>query len=127
MADGGCTSAETLTCSTNAADELARRGCGCDRDRGDDARAAPRQAPLQIQVRRRRDPGQARHARRRLATHRLRAPRAERRDLRRRIHAAQAIPAGAAGPPRLADGSHPARRDLADGRAADGPLPPCPQ
>src|SRR5918999_4266161 len=46
LVGGGCTSAEPLTCSTNAADELARRGCGRDRDRGDDARATPPQAPL---------------------------------------------------------------------------------
>ena len=68
-----------------------------------------------------------RHARRPLATYRLRAPRAERRDLRRPVHAAQAIPAGAAGPPRPADGPHPARRELADGRAAGRPLPPRPR
>src|SRR5438477_8514064 len=85
LVGGGCTSAETLTCLTNAANELARGGRGRGRDGGDDARAAARQAPLRLQVRRRRDPGQARDARRRLATHRLRAPRAERRDLGRRI------------------------------------------
>ena len=85
MAGIGCTSAQTLTCLTNAADELARGGCGRGRDGGDDARATTRQTPLRLQVRRRRDPGQARDARRLLATDRLRAPRAERRDLGRGI------------------------------------------
>jgi hypothetical protein len=37
---GGCTSAETLTCLTNAAEELARGVRGRGRDGGDDARAA---------------------------------------------------------------------------------------
>src|SRR5215217_3627380 len=68
---------------------------------GDDARAAPRQTSLRLQVRRHRDPGQARDARRLLATHRLGAPRAERRDLRRRVRAAQAVLARNGGPPRL--------------------------
>src|SRR5436190_13095083 len=123
----GCSSCvPSFENATNAADELARWGCGRGRGGSDDARAAPRQTPLRLQVRRRRDPGQARDARRRLATHRLRAPRAERRDLGRRIRAAQAVPAGAGGPPRPAGGPHRARRDLADDRTGR-PLPPRPQ
>ena len=41
LVGGACSSAHTLTCSTDAADELARGGCRRGRDRGDDARAAP--------------------------------------------------------------------------------------
>src|SRR3954469_3953773 len=52
--------------------------------------------------------------RRRLATRRLRAPCAERRDLGRRIRAAQAVPSRARGHPRPAGGPHRARRDVAD-------------
>src|SRR4051812_13313296 len=47
------------------------------------------------------------------ATHRDHAPRAERRDLRRRLRAAQAIPAGAGSPPWPAGGPHRARRGMA--------------
>src|SRR5437660_1315590 len=80
--------------------DVPRGGAWLGGDGGRDAGAAARHVALRLQVRRRRVPRQARVPRRRLATHRLRASRAERRDPRWRIRAAQAVPAGAGGRPR---------------------------
>src|SRR5262245_28988138 len=52
-----------LTCLPNAGGELARGDCGRGRNGGDDARPANRQTPLPLDVRRRRDPWQARDPR----------------------------------------------------------------